>query len=153
MQKQPHTARPLTFTPINEKNFLTYQSWFVDKGLLRWIEFPTLTWLEYVMNTPGIFAWIIYEEDIALGQIQLDTDKSGVGYVGIVVNPEFQNRGYGKSVLRTLLNRKEVKSLKRIEASIEPDNIASQRCFSGVGFVLQMPEQDEESFLHFVYEI
>lgn len=141
------------FDAMNETNFLVYRSWFVSQEIRRWIEVPSLVWLQYVMHTPGIYGWMVYKDGIPLAQLQLDTDATKTGYVGIIVNPDCHNQGLGKAILQVFLERNEVKSLSRIVAAIETDNTASLRCFASAGFVAQSPKPDADGFLHFVYEV
>ena len=141
----------LVFTPIDEQGLLIYQTWFNDAELSRRIEPPTRGWFDYVRYEPGYFAWMIYEDGIAVGQLQLDTYSNRTGSMALVVKPELRNRGYGTRILRAFLERAEVRQLNRIEATIEPDNIPALHCAKSVGFVQQSPEPDDEGFLDFVY--
>ena len=120
----------LLFCPLDETTFGLYCTWFQDTELKRRIEPPTQQWLNYVRNMPGIYAWIIYEGNIPVGQLQLDTYADHTGSVGLVVNPTLRNQGNGKKILKAFLKRAEVTRLAQLEVTIEPDN---------------------EGFLHFTY--
>jgi RimJ/RimL family protein N-acetyltransferase len=141
----------LIFVPIDEPGLHLLQSWFKNDELQRRYDRPTDTWLEYVRNEPGVYAWIIYEDEVPVSHLQLDTEAEGTGYVGLVVKPELRNRGYCKRILRALLDRPEVLQLNRIVGTVEADNVASHRCVEAVGFVQQGNEPDEDGFLVFVY--
>ena len=94
---------------------------------------------------------MVYDGDTALGQLQLDTYADNTGSVGLAVNPQWRNQGYGTKILQAFLRRPEVTKLIRLEVTIEPDNIASLRCFQQAGFIQASLEPDGEGFLHFLY--
>jgi RimJ/RimL family protein N-acetyltransferase len=94
---------------------------------------------------------MVYEGSTAIGQLQLDSYANGTGSACLCVNPQLHNQGYGKSILRAFLQRPEVTRLRQLEVTIEPDNIASQRCFLHAGFIQVSEVPDDEGFLHFIY--
>jgi L-amino acid N-acyltransferase YncA len=143
----------LQFFRLDENHLRLYQDWFQDDELKRRYEPPTPQWFNYVRNTPGIFAWMIYDADIPVGQLQLDTSPDRSGYVGLVVNPALRQQGYGSKILKTFLDRPEVAGLIQLEVTIEPDNLASLRCFQQVGFIQMDKEPDGEGFLHFIFRL
>jgi RimJ/RimL family protein N-acetyltransferase len=150
-EPQGNEMPDLSFVPVDEPGLHLLQSWFEDDEFEQHYYRPTDTWLEYVCNKPGVHAWIIYEDGVPVGHLQLDTEADGTGYVGLVVKPELRSRGYGKRILRALLDRPEVRWLKRIVGTAEADNVASHRCLQATGFLQQGSEPDEEGFLTFVY--
>lgn len=141
----------LAFVPIDEPGVQLLQSWFADDELQRRYDRPTDRWLEYVRSKPGVYAWLIYEAGVPVGHLQLDTEAEGTGYVGLVVRPDLRKHGYGKRILRALLDRPEVLPLHRIIGIAEADNVASHRCVKAVGFMQQGSQSDAEGFLTFVY--
>ena len=143
----------LVFTPLDEVGLSTLRSWFSDPELRHRFEYPTDTWFDYVSNRPNVRAWMIREDDLPVGQFQLDIETDQTGYIGFYVKPELRNQGYGKWMLRNFLARPEVGSLDRIVATADVDNLASQHCLVGAGFTLERGEPDEEGFLHYVYNV
>jgi RimJ/RimL family protein N-acetyltransferase len=141
----------LVFRLIDKQGLSEYETWFADAELRRRIERPTRVWFDYVRQTPGCFSWLIYEDGIAVGQVQMDTYPDQTATLGLVVKPQLRRQGYGKRILSALLERDEVAQLYRLEATIEPNNTASLRCFESAGFRQQGAEPDAEGFLHFVY--
>ena len=142
----------LTFCLLDESGLRMYHTWFQDTELRRRIEPPTLQWFNYVSNTLGIYSWILYDGNTPVGQLQLDTYANNTGNVGLVVNPKLRNQGYGKKILKALLLRSEVTRLDQLEVTIEPDNLASLRCFQQTGFIQASVEPDNEGFLHLIYK-
>jgi RimJ/RimL family protein N-acetyltransferase len=151
LESQKDVMPDLIFVPIDEPGIRLLQSWFEDEELQQRYDRPTDTWLEYVHNEPGVYAWTIHEDGVPVGHLQLDIEGEDTGYVGLVVKPELRNRGYCKRILRALLDRPEILQLNRIVGTAEADNVASHRCVKAVGFVQQGNEPDEDGFLVFVY--
>ena len=141
----------LTFTLLDEAGLSTLRSWFSDPELKRRFEYPTHIWFDYVSDSPNVYAWMIQEDDLPVGQLQLDINTDQTGYIGFCVKPELRNQGFGKRILRAFLARPEVSTLKRVVATAEVDNLASHRCVKAVGFVQEGSEPDEQGFLSFVY--
>src|SRR5512143_3616055 len=95
----------LTFSLLDETGFSTLRSWFSDPELQRRFEYPTCTWFDYVTGESNIRAWIIQEDNLPVGHLQLDIDLDQMGYIGFYVKPELRNQGYGKRILRAFLAR------------------------------------------------
>ena len=142
----------LTFHLLDESELLLLDTWFQDVELRRRMQPPTLQWFGYITKAPGCYAWMVYEGDTALGQLQLDTYEDNTGSVGFAVNPQLRNQGYGKKILRVFLRRPEVTRLEQLEARIEADNPASIRCFQQAAFRQAGSEPDSEGFLRFTYQ-
>ncbi|HVW66954.1 MAG TPA: GNAT family N-acetyltransferase [Candidatus Peribacteraceae bacterium] len=98
---------------------------------------------------------LIVQEDkntIAYVEIEKHPDEH-VLWIGLVVNPDYQNRGYGKRILKMLLSSDYVQGFQEVRAGIEHDNEPSVRCFRSVGFVPMQEEPDEEGILDFIYTL
>lgn len=141
----------MEFRLIDEEGLAEYETWWTDAELRRRIERPTRVWFDYVRQTPGCFAWLIYEDGSLVGQVQLEPYLEQIASFGLVVKPELRGQGYGKRILRALLERDEMAPYARLEVTIEPDNTASLRCFESAGFRQQEGGPDWEGFLHFVF--
>jgi RimJ/RimL family protein N-acetyltransferase len=142
----------LTFVPMDEPGLREFESWFDDAELRHRYDRPTQLWLDFVGNTPGVCAWMVYEGDSPIGQLQLDVEGQ-IGYIGLTVKPELRNHGYGHRVLQAFLARADIATLDRIEAGAAQDNQASQHCLRAAGFVQRSTGPDAEGFLRFVYYV
>ncbi len=143
----------LAFVRIDETGLQIFQSWF-ESGELSAISYPTQEWFRYVRSSPGVCAYMVYEDGTPVGEFQMDVAmKQGVsvGYIALVVNPGLWNRGYGRRLLRAFLARPELSALNRVVAKVAPGNTASQHCLAVAGFVQQDIEPDEEGMLTFAY--
>ncbi len=147
-----NTMKDLRFVPLDETGRHALEAWFdSDPTLRRYYARPTDDWFDYVRGQPGVSAWMIYDEDLAVGHLQLDIGRDATGYLGLAVNPQLRRRGYGRRILCSFLSRPEVTPLARLFATVHPRNVAGQRRVRAAGFVQQGDEPDEEGFLVFVY--
>lgn len=141
----------LQFQLLDHTGLSIFSAWFADAELKRRICAPTEPWFQYVSARPENFAWLVYENQQAVGQIQLDTYPDRRGSMSLVVNPELRSRGYGKRILRAFLRHETALRLSEIEACIEADNIASLRCFRASGFVARDAEPDSGGLITYVH--
>lgn len=81
----------LTFHTLGEPKLEVLRTWFTDPELARRISFPTIRWFDYVRPTPMVYAWLIYDEDIPIGQVQVDIDAANNAFAAPVVKREFRN--------------------------------------------------------------
>lgn len=98
--------------------------------------------------------WLAIHEGLIIGYVDFeihDDDKSA--WIGLAVSPELRGKGFGKKILQQFLSQPFVKEYAEIKAGIEPDNIASVKCFAGVGFKPVSEELDEEGVMDFSYKI
>ncbi|WP_158289282.1 GNAT family N-acetyltransferase [Paenibacillus flagellatus] len=141
----------MEFVRLEQEGLALLKQWFQDPEALRRLSgmLPLERWLPFVLQNPDYYAWIVYESGQPVGQIDAETEADGTAYVSLLVNPGLRGRGYGSRMLAALLQRPELTAVRRWEAGIEPDNIASIRCFRKAGFVEQ--EVDEDGFMRLVF--
>lgn len=81
-------------------------------------------------------------------------DETGMVEVGYAVDPAFRRRGYARAMLRSLLAWAAAEEgVRRVRASISPDNEASLATIRGFGFVEVGEQWDEEDGLEIIYEV
>jgi RimJ/RimL family protein N-acetyltransferase len=136
---------------LDEVAYLAYAEWFSDQETTPWAQPPTRQWFTYVSNTDGVYAWGAYETGELVGVVQIDRTGDGTGSICIVVNPQYRKQGLGKLILSLVLDQPEVRRMRMITAEIDPENLASLRCFSAAGFVQVRAEPNEDGMLVFVY--
>lgn len=72
----------------------------------------------------------------ALGRVSLFVPREGVGEIGVIVRAAAQGKGLTSEALRLVTAHGfAALGLHRIEADIDPDNVASLRVFERVGYV------------------
>jgi RimJ/RimL family protein N-acetyltransferase len=69
--------------------------------------------------------------------------------LALVVDPALWGRGYGRAILRALVERPELAAVRVFEATAEPDNPASIRCLAAAGFARTADELDEDGMVGF----
>jgi RimJ/RimL family protein N-acetyltransferase len=142
----------MNFVLMDEEGLQILPSWFADPILRRWSSPPSDNWLKYVQNEPGVYAWMVYDDSIPIGQLQVDIHENGVGYIAFAVNPALRRQGYGKRMLIEFLARPEIAQVNKLIGEVESGNIASIACLRSVGFTQDNSPPIEDGFLQFVFK-
>ncbi len=147
--------RETVLRPLREADIATLEGWFDNAELRNRLGgvLPVREWCEFVANEPDYFALLAWGADTPVGLAAFEVYEGRWGSMFHLVDPQRRNRGYGKAILRALLGRPELDRLEWIEASVEPDNVASIRCFRAAGFEQASPEPDSNGFLTLVYRL
>lgn len=81
-------------------------------------------------------------------------DREGLVEVGYSVDPRHRRQGYGRAMVRALLDwARTEEGVRRVRASISPDNVASLATIDGFGFERTGEQWDEEDGLEVVFEL
>ena len=81
-------------------------------------------------------------------------DADGMVEVGYRIDPAYRRRGYARAALESLLDRAAVSPpVRRVRASIRPDNEASYALVARYGFEKAGEQWDDEDGLEIVYEV
>lgn len=96
--------------------------------------------------------FVVYGGEGPHGPIIHSTIERRTGHIAIVVDPGRRRRGVGRAMIRALLDRPELEDASLLVAGIEPDNVASLRCFEAVGFRRRAEEPDWEGMLDLVLD-
>lgn len=96
---------------------------------------------------------VVYENDIPFAVIAFCSHKCKVIVMEIVVKPEKRGQGRGSTLLRELLENKEIVGfpINKSEAVIFPGNIASQEAFKNAGYKYHYTHEDGNA-MYFVYD-
>jgi RimJ/RimL family protein N-acetyltransferase len=115
-------------------------------------------------------AWIAYDAETPVGLIDAEVYDRRVPYDGsrvppvddsraepgpvasfaLVVDPARQREGYGRAMIRALIERPEMRDVRVYEAAAEPDNPASIRCLEAAGLQAVGGGPDWEGMLPYV---
>lgn len=142
----------LHLRPFNRHAYAILSSWFQDLELRRRVCPPTEQWYEYV-HGPQCRAWMVFENRKAVGHVAVDIEADHTAHLLFLVKPALHGQGYGKRILRALIEAAPGEGIHRLRASVEADNLASIACLLAVGFQAVRVQPDNEGFLHFCYEI
>ena len=131
-----------------------FTSWLEYKNINEWmggIE-DWAKYFEYVNSEPDYFLVKAVLDNKIIGAIWLEI-IDGIGYIGIMVNPDEQNKGHGTKILSLFLqqiNKIIKRDIKQIHYDVDPKNIASRRCCEKCGF--EFAEKDEDGFMNYIYK-
>jgi RimJ/RimL family protein N-acetyltransferase len=125
-----------------------YQSWFADEELSYRISI-TPTWFDYVTQTPDVFAWMIFQDQMPAAVVQFGQQPYPA--LAISMNPLLRGQGLCITVIRLVLDLPELRPFDKIYGFIEPDNIASLRCVEKAGFSRISDTPDADGMLEFVF--
>lgn len=137
----------LVFRELDDSGLEILEEWFKDPEVLKRLggTLPLKGWFQYVQQSPNYFAWLAYENGKPVGQLAMEVDADFSAAISLLTSPELRNKGYGKRMLNTLLQRPELSSVQIIKVGIEPDNKASLQCFKNAGYIEK--GLDEEGFI------
>jgi RimJ/RimL family protein N-acetyltransferase len=136
------------------------EPWFQDEQTRRWLGgpgWPALV-LRLALDPPaeyrgrrvtGRFAWLAYAEGQPVGLVDVERYADGTAGLALVVDPARRGQGLGGRIIQAALAHPELGGTELVRAGIEPDNQASVRCFTAVGFAAEATEPDEEGVVYF----
>ena len=101
----------------------------------------------YVIENSNVYFYKVFSDDILVGTAHLEICDSTL-YIGIVVVPQYQNKGIGTNILRKIQGGSLPITFDRIEVSIDENNTASKRLFEKMGFVFVSKEDELENYLY-----
>ncbi len=98
--------------------------------------------------------WLAIHDGLIVGYVdfEIHADEKNA-WIGMAVNPELRGKGFGKAILKQFLDQPFAKEYAEVKAGIEPDNVASVKCFEAVGFKPISHKLDEEGVMDYVYKI
>ncbi|WP_246005786.1 GNAT family N-acetyltransferase [Brevibacillus gelatini] len=133
---------------LQEEHLAILKTWFQDAEVQKRMEGmePLEEWYGFVKENDSYFVWIAFMGEQPVGVAMVEIEEGMEGSIGLIVNPSLRHRGYGKTLLREVLEHEELSGVKRWIAGIEEDNVACLRCFEAVGFEKEAPEPDEDGF-------
>ena len=83
------------------------------------------------------------------GPIITETIPEPTGSIAFAVDPGRRGQALGRAMIRALIARAELRSIRLFEAGVEPANAASRRCLVGAGFRPSAAEPDFEGMLYY----
>ncbi|WP_206245782.1 GNAT family N-acetyltransferase [Novosphingobium terrae] len=114
-----------------------------------------------IAKDPRAEEWItrvIVDTDrgMAIGQAGFHgpPDALGMVEVGYAIDPLFRRQGYGRAALAALLSwAMKDETIRRVRASISPENLPSRMIVSSFGFVEVGEQWDDEDGLETIFEV
>jgi RimJ/RimL family protein N-acetyltransferase len=154
------TQTRIRLVPLAADTLTLAEPWFHEEQTRRWLGgpgWPALV-LRLALDPPaeyrgrrvtGRFAWLAYAEGQPVGLVDVERYADGTAGLALVVDPARRRQGLGKWIIQAVLAHPELGGTELIRAGIEPDNQASVRCFTAVGFAAEADEPDEEGIVYF----
>lgn len=142
----------LYFLPLQEDHFDAFCVEEMDPDVMKFIRTPASTisevrlkfktYTDYMAISPGFGAWSVFEKDhheqvglMVLFHFGLNLDASNFE-IGYRFNKNFWGRGYATEGMKTFLNYGfQERSLSEIYACTLPENFASKRVLTKLGFM------------------
>jgi RimJ/RimL family protein N-acetyltransferase len=112
-----------------------------------------------LVETPDDAGWVtgvVVVDGVAVGGggFHGAPDEDGTVEVGYGIDPEFRRRGHAREALRAMVDRaRREPAVRRVVASVRPDNQPSLNLIDQFGFVKTGEQWDEEDGLEWVFEL
>ncbi len=87
---------------------------------------------------------LMNDNPIAYGHIDYDS-ASKRNWIGVCILPEYQGRGYGKTIVRTLIRRADTLNIPTLHLSVDRTNTVARALYEAVGFIYDTATQDHDS--------
>ena len=87
------------------------------------------------------FSLAIHEDLVAFGQIGKNSRRGHLAR--LIVNPASRGRGYGRTLVRTLLDKARGSSFERVSLNVDIANVAAVSLYTKLGFVDMKKPPDE----------
>lgn len=140
----------MEFERLSNLNFKYVSEWISDKSIRKWIYIDD--WKEYISFTQkneNFTNFILKCQNNTIGL--LITERIGFdSHIALIINPKFQNQGFGIKVLKAFNNRYNMLlsyAPRRFIANISKGNLKSIKCFERAGFVLNKNNAEEIEYV------
>ncbi len=92
-------------------------------------------WYQNLLNRTDCIQYIYMQELESIGQVRL-TINGSVAEISYSICEEKRCMGYGKTILRLLYKqvKEDFPQIKKLIAKVKPENIASRKVFTEVGY-------------------
>jgi RimJ/RimL family protein N-acetyltransferase len=124
---------------LGPAEYATYMSWRADAELAARLSIGS-SWFAYVSETPGVYAWMIFDDELPVAVVQFGADP--FPSLSVAINPVLRGRGLCRPVLRFVLDLPELEPFEMVYGFVEPDNSASLRCAAALGEIDETPDDD-----------
>ncbi|MGF7536298.1 N-acetyltransferase family protein [Bacillus mexicanus] len=135
------------FKIMEESELVILKHWFKNEDTKRRMDgmLPLGIWYERVSKDKEDTVIMAYDGQLPAGMAVIEFGEKRT-YIGLIVNPLHRLQGYGKQILKKLLNEPDFSSVREWAACIEEDNQISLACFQAVGFKLEETKPDDDGF-------
>lgn len=142
----------LSFGLLERNDVTELMLWYRDTELANRYgghDWPQKLW-PILLQEKNRQCWMVRMNNEQVGFVDFEMNPmENLAWIGLVIKPELRNKGLGKRILQEFLAQSSVRSFSEIRAGIEPDNIASVRCFTALGFKPLHEKPDEEGIIDY----
>ena len=97
---------------------------------------PILTEHEWQEEFQKCIIYLIQNDRTVIGSLSYEKKDADHAYIsGLVINPRFQGKGFGRDALRLLLL--ELSSIKKVDLVTHPNNTSAVTLYKSLGFVTE----------------
>lgn len=112
----------------------------------RWLAFNGADPVGYI-DCGVCDRWTVCDDGGTADPVVRSVIERPVASIALAVDPSRRGAGIGRSMPATT-HRAEVRDVGLFGGGVEPDNVASMRCFEAAGFVRQADEPDWQGLLY-----
>ena len=127
----------MTFSLLNsvdDKDMEIIKSVYDAPCVARFVCINKEMFWSYVTATENVYFFKVYVGGALAGTVQCEL-CDGVLYLALVVLPEYQKKGIGTAIVKSVIDGKTGLDFNEIQVSIDEKNIASLRLFEKCDFV------------------
>lgn len=136
----------LRLNHLNADNLSHLKEWHEDPETKKRISIEDLDqFYQYVRGKLDYWVWLVSEGDEFIGELSVEIIAYKKASISYQIKPSKRYQGYGKRLLKLLIEMKESLHIDTIEAWVDDDNRSSMRCLESVGFIRINEEPNEYS--------
>lgn len=118
----------------NDKDIAKLLEFHKLEEISRFISIDFDNYFSYVTSADNVFYYKIYNDSFLIGALHCEF-YSDTLYLSIFIVPQYQNKGFASAVLQDIIDNKFNFCFKKIQVSIDKDNVYSRNLFENKGFV------------------
>ncbi len=146
----------MTVQKFKSTDFETYQSWFLDELVKKYLgNPPDAEWLRYILTDKEGVQYTFFEAQKMVGVMGIVLpDQAHPHYyiTDIVVNPKWRNKGIGRQMLDSLQALHPLTFGQSYKAFVDIKNKKAQLFFKKLDWQLMSEQPDEDEMLSFTFQ-
>lgn len=127
---------------LEDKNLI--ESWF-DSDLIGEEELHSYKdfsdWFKLLIPLKR-WGWIVEEDKNKIGFLDLEKGLNNIGHFSFYIVQAERDKGKGKKLLISLVQKAEELNLSSLEAGVNEKNVSSQKSLESVGFIQKGIDED-----------
>ena len=144
----------MIFKKLKKEHQSILQEWLKDKATQEHLGgmLPLENFINYLITASDRLPYFVFENELPIGMVDIEFyPKEKTASLSLLINPDLRKKGLGTFLLKSILQLDSFKNYTRLDAFIEPDNIASIKCFQKADFVKMNEVPDEDGMYLYSY--